>query len=161
MTASTQEAKMSYEVRVLETPERQLMAIRDQAKGGELPQKIIGNLDKVWPYLRANGARTGHNVVVYRDFDRSTGVMTIDVGVQVDAALPGNGSIVPITSPGGLVATTVHIGPYAKLGEASSTLHEFCAANDHPIAGPTWEEYGDWNDDPSKLRTDVFVLVAR
>ena len=152
---------MSYEFQVLKIPERELMAVRDQARGGELPKKIVGNLDKVWAYLRANGARTGHNVVVYRDFDRAKGVMIIDVGVQVESALPGNGEVVPVTSPGGLVATTAHIGPYAKLGEASSALHEFCRTHDHPIAGPTWEVYGDWTDDPSKLRTDVFALVVR
>ena len=66
------------------------MAIHDQARGSELPKKITGNLDKVWAYLRANGANTGHNVVVYRDYDRATGVMTIDVGVQVESALPSN-----------------------------------------------------------------------
>ena len=153
---------MSYEFRVLQTPERHLMAIRDQARGGhELSQKIIGNLDKVWSYLRANGAKTEHNVVVYRDYDRTAGVMTIDVGVQVDSALPGDDAIVPVTTPGGLVATTVHIGPYHQLGDASSALHEYCKTHDHPLAGPTWEQYGDWNDDPTKLRTDVFALVAR
>ncbi len=77
---------MSYEFRVLQTPERKLMAIRDQARGSELPSKIRGNLDKVWIYLRSNGANTHHNVVVYRDFDRATGVMTLDVGVQVVCA---------------------------------------------------------------------------
>jgi len=153
---------MGYEFRVLQTPERQLMAIHDRARGGgELPRKILGNLDKVWKYLRANGAKTGHNVVVYRDFDRAAGVMTIDVGVQVEAALPGDGEVVPVKTPGGLVVTTTHIGPYDKLGAASSALHEFCNTHDHPIAGPTWEEYGDWSDDPSKLRTAVLVVVAR
>ena len=152
---------MSYEFRVLQTPERQLMAIHDQARGGELPQKIRDNLAKVWAYLRANGASTAHNVVVYRVFDLVNGVMTIDVGVQVESTLPGDGVIVPVTTPGGLVATTVHIGPYDNLGDASSALHEFCKSHDHPIDGPTWEEYGDWNDDPAKLRTDVFVRVAR
>lgn len=152
---------MTYEFRIVQTPERLLMAIHDQAGPGELPRKIIGNLDKVWPYLRANGATTDHNVVVYREFDRAAGVMTIDVGVHVASALPGDGTIVPVTTPGGPVATTVHLGPYDKLGDASSALHEFCKTHDHPIAGPTWEEYGDWNDDPGKLRTDVFVLVAR
>jgi effector-binding domain-containing protein len=159
--ASTPEGKMSYEFRILQTPERQLMAIHDQARGGELPQKIRTNLDKVWAYLRANAANPAHSVVVYRNFDRAAGVMTIDVGVQVESALPGNGEVVPTTTPGGLVATTAHIGPYDKLGEASSALHEFCSTHDHPISGPTWEEYGDWNSDLSKLRTDVSVLVAR
>jgi len=152
---------VTYEFRVLKTPERQMMAIHDQARGGELPQKIIGNLDKVWAYLRANGAATVHNVVVYRNFDRATGVTTIDVGVQVNSALPGHGAIVPATTPGGLVVTTTHVGPYDKLGDASSALHDYCQTHAHPIAGPTWEEYGDWNDDPTQLRTDVFVLVAR
>ena len=151
---------MSYEFRVLQAPERQLMAIHAQARGGELPQKIIANLDQVWPYLRANAANTDHNVVVYRDFDRATGVMTIDVGVHVESALPGTGAIVPVTTPGGRVVPTVHLGPYDKLGDASSALHEFCRTHDPPISGPTWEEYGDWNDDSSKLRTDVFLLVA-
>lgn len=31
---------MSYDFRVLQTPERQLMAIHDEARGRELPQKI-------------------------------------------------------------------------------------------------------------------------
>jgi effector-binding domain-containing protein len=152
---------MSYQFRVLQIDARPLMAIHDQAQGAELPKKIVGNLDKVWPYLRANGAKTDHNVVVYQDFDRSTGVMKIDVGVQVESPLPGDGTIVPATTPGGLVATTAHIGPYDKLGDASEALHEFCRTHDHPIIGPTWEVYDDWTDDPSKLRTDVFVLVAR
>ena len=78
---------MNYEFRVLQTPERQLIAIHDQARGGELPEKIRANLDKVWTYLRANAAKTNHNIVVYRDLDRATGVMTIDVGVQVESAL--------------------------------------------------------------------------
>ncbi len=27
------------------------------------------------------------------------------------------------------------------------------------ITLPYWEVYGDWDDDPSKLRTDVFYLL--
>ncbi len=151
---------MSYEFRVLRVPEHPLMAIHERARGGpELAQKIMGRSTELWPYLRSNGAKTGHNVVVYRNYDREAGVMTIDVGVQVAAVLPGDAAIVPSSTPGGLVATTVHIGPYDKLGEASSALHEFCKSHGHAIVGPTWEEYGDWNDDPSQLRTDVFVLI--
>lgn len=154
---------MKYEFRVLQVPERPLMAIHEQARGGpDLSQKIIAGSKLIWPYLRSNQAETGHNVVVYRNYDRDAGVMTIDVAVQIAAAgLAGDGKIVPSSTPGGLVATTVHMGPYHELGNASSALHEFCKTHDHPIIGPTWEEYGDWSDDPSKLRTDVFVLIER
>src|SRR6187397_1218063 len=99
---------MNYEFRVREIPEQHLLAVHDQAKG-DLPQKIVGNLDKVWTYLRANDIKPGHNVVVYRNYDRASGVMTIDVGVQVDAGPPGDGTVVPTTTPGGLIATTTHI----------------------------------------------------
>src|SRR4051794_509167 len=95
VATSIPEVSMGYEFVVLETPERRLMAIHDQAKGGELPQKIKSNLDQVWAYLRANGTKPGHNVVVYRDYDRAAGVMTLDVGVQVETDLPGNGIVVP------------------------------------------------------------------
>jgi hypothetical protein len=28
------------------------------------------------------------------------------------------------------------------------------------FAGPAWEEYDDWNDDPARLRTDIYRLLA-
>ena len=151
---------MTYEFHITQAPERTLMAIHAEVHSGpELVSAIKGGLDQVWAYLKANGARGGHNVVVYRTFE--PGRMTIDSVVQVDAPLPGNGTVVPVTTPGGTVVATVHIGPYNRLGDASSALHQFCRMHDHPISGPTWEEYGDWTDDPSKLRTDVFVLVTK
>ena len=151
---------MNYEFQIMHAPERTLMAVHAEVQSGpELASAIKAGLDQVWAYLKANGAKAGHNVVVYRTFE--PGRMTIDSGVQVDAPLPGNGTVVPVTTPGGTVVTTVHIGPYNKLGDASSALHQFCRMHDHPICGPTWEEYGDWTNDPSKLRTDVLVLVTK
>ena len=150
---------MKYEFRTTQTSERNLMAVHAVAKG-DLPQQIERGLDQVWAYLKEQGAKGDHNVVVYRSFDHATGVMTIDAGVQVEQPLPGNGTVVPVTTPGGLVATTVHLGPYQKLGDASSALHQFCSEHDHPIAGPTWEDYDHWTNDPTQLRTDVFVVIA-
>jgi len=137
-----------------------MMAVHAQTKG-DLPQTIIGSLDKVWAYLRTANANAGHNVVVYRHCDPDSGVMDIDVGVLVDAPLAGDGMVVPASTPAGTVVATTHIGPYDKLGEASAALHDYCKQNGHPIVGPTWEEYGDWVNDPSQLRTDVFALVER
>ena len=28
------------------------------------------------------------------------------------------------------------------------------------LAGPCWEVYGDWHDDPAKRRTDMYHLLA-
>ncbi len=151
---------MGYEFRLAEVPASNLMAVRARVNGGpQLSDAIHAGLDKVWAYLKSQGVKGGHNVVVYRHFGADG--MDIESGVLVDAPLPGDGTVVPVTIPGGKVATTVHIGPYQKLGDASSALHAFCKEHDHPIAGPTWEDYDHPTDDPTKLRTDVFVLVAK
>lgn len=150
---------MSYQFRLTQIPESTLMAVHAQVRPPEFPRAIREGLDKVWAYIRANGVKPGHNVVVYRGLEPCSG-MSMDAGVQVEAPLPGDGTVVPVTTPGGLVATTVHSGPYDKLGDASEALHRFCTEKNHRIIGPTWELYGDWAENPADLRTDVFVLVA-
>jgi effector-binding domain-containing protein len=61
--------------------------------------------------------------------------------------------------PGGMVATVVHMGPYQKLPEAHAAVRGWCAEHGHALAGPSWEIYGDWTDNPAELRTDVFYLL--
>jgi effector-binding domain-containing protein len=63
------------------------------------------------------------------------------------------------STPAGLVATAVHLGPYNRLGEAHAAVHKWCADHGHVLAGPSWELYGHWTDDPAQLRTDVFWLL--
>jgi effector-binding domain-containing protein len=153
-------APSSYEFRVTEVPASHLMAVHARVSGGpQLSNAIRSGLDKVWAYLERQGKKGGRNVVVYWNFVAEG--MDIDAGVQVDAPLPGDGIVVPLTIPGGKAVTTVHLGPFEKLGEASSALHAFCSEHGHPISGPTWEDYVHPADEPSKLRTDVFVLVAK
>ena len=64
----------------------------------------------------------------------------------------------------GTVASVTHLGPYGGLGAAHQAIHDWCRANNHRTAGPSWEIYGhwkdEWNADPSQIRTDVFYLVA-
>jgi effector-binding domain-containing protein len=57
------------------------------------------------------------------------------------------------------VATTIHLGPYGRLGQAHEAIRDWCSAHVLKIVGPFWEVYDHWNDDPAKLRTDVFYLL--
>jgi effector-binding domain-containing protein len=63
------------------------------------------------------------------------------------------------------VATTVHFGPYQRLGDAHAAIRQWCAEQGHALMGTCWEIYGHWeeiwNSDPSKIRTDVFHLLER
>jgi effector-binding domain-containing protein len=74
-------------------------------------------------------------------------------GVQVETG--GNSA-----TPAGTVATLAYFGPYDKMKPAHEEIHRYVAANGLKIAGPSWEVYGHWSDDPAQLRTDIFYLLA-
>lgn len=114
-------------------------------------------LDVIWPVLRAQGASTGHNVVIYHG--TTEGMLTIDVGVEVPAGFEPDGDVQPAATPSGEAATAAHFGDYSGLGGAYAALEQWCAANDRRTAGVNWEVYGDWDDDPGKVRTDVYFLL--
>jgi effector-binding domain-containing protein len=67
-------------------------------------------------------------------------------------------------TPAGLVASVTHLGPYAGLRAAHDALHDWCKTERRQLAGPSWEIYGhwqsEWDADPSRIRTDVFYLLA-
>jgi len=86
--------------------------------------------------------------------------MDIDFGVQVTRSFPNEGEVFSIETPSGKVATATHVGPYERLGETHGAIHAWAAANKITFAGKSWEIYGDWSDDPSKLETRVEYLLA-
>src|SRR5260370_4836821 len=101
------------------------------------------------------GARTGHNVVIYRG---NPAALAVDVGVEVFAGFTGHGEIKPVSTPSGEVATTAHFGEYSEMAPAYAALEQWWNGNGRRPAGVSWEVYGDWEDDPAKLRTDIYFL---
>jgi len=47
----------------------------------------------------------------------------------------------------------------SALKDAHEALHAWIAANGRQVGGWSWEIYGDWNDDPRKLETQVLYLL--
>jgi effector-binding domain-containing protein len=147
-----------YEIRVERAEPQQLAAIRATTAPARLGADIIGALDRIWPVLRAQGARTGHNVVIY--YPAEPGVLEIDVGVQVTGDFAGEGAVRSVLTPGGEAATVAHFGEYSEMDGAYGALAQWCADNDRTRAGASWEVYGDWDDDPARRRTDLYYLLA-
>jgi hypothetical protein len=114
-------------------------------------------LDQVWPLLREQGARTGHNVVIYRP--GAGDELVIDAGVEVDGGFTPRGGVQPVDTPAGEAAAVTHYGDYADLGAAYEALERWCAESGRHPAGVSWEVYGDWSDDPASRRTDVYRLL--
>ena len=115
----------------------------------------------LWPVLLAEAraavrepARPGSGVMLYLDDAPS-----VEVGVEVTGPFRPSGRVIASALPAGLVATTVHRGPYSGLGAAHRAVRDWCAAGGHPVLGPLWEVYGDWSEDPAELETEITYLV--
>ena len=156
---------MPYDVQIRSVPQQTFAAVCGQANTHNIGDRIIVLLSEVWDFLKDPGMRqTGHNVVLYSDeaskaLLRTEDEVPIEVGVQVPTTFESTGRVVCSAIPGGTVATVVHLGPYQKLPEAHTAIREWCAEHGHALAGPTWETYGDWSDNPAELCTDVFYLL--
>jgi effector-binding domain-containing protein len=109
-------------------------------------------LDEVWSCLRAQGITSGHpNVMLYQD-----NVPHVEVGVLSPPALL-TGAVVASALPAGPVATTVHRGSYAGLGDAHDDVIAWCAEQGLRRAGPRWEIYGPNRPD---AEVEIYHLLS-
>ena len=136
-----------------------IASVRRHTTFARLPSEIRGYYDVIYAAIRSGKiAKGGHNVAIYRNASRRG--VDVECGVQVAAPFAAVGEIECREMPTGEAATTVHWGPYDRLGEAHDRVVAWIRANGRELAGVGWELYGDWDDDPTKVRTDVFHLLT-
>ena len=146
---------MEYEVTLEDVLPRQLAAVRGGASRADLGPTILKLLDRVWPVLRGQHVKTGHNVVMYFG-----GIERIEAGVEVFGEFVDAGDVRHSQTPAGPAVTTAHWGEYSEMAGAYAALAQWCAANGRHQTGTSWEVYGDWADDPEQRRTDIYLLLA-
>ena len=151
---------MPYEIKIHSVPWRQLAVVRRRLKWSELGEHLIPLLDRVYFKGRAGKViQSGQNVFVYRDGTKEG--VTVEVGVEVSNRFEDVDDVVYSSTPFGEVASTLHVGPYSDLGGAHDAVRRWCEEHRRPQANVWWEVYGDWDDDPSKLQTEVFYLLQQ
>jgi effector-binding domain-containing protein len=137
-----------------------LAVIRRQVSRNELSRVVPESCGLVWKAIKAQGAKGGRHVAIYWDSS-----IRLEVGVELHGPFAEQVDVVRSATPGGPVATVTHLGPYGGLSEAHDAIRHWCKVNGHQLAGPNWEIYGhwtsDWDDHPSRIRTDVFYQVAQ
>jgi effector-binding domain-containing protein len=149
---------MTYNVELRELEPQLIAAVRDTATSATLSARITGS--PVWDFLRRHGIRSGgHNIVVYRGTNRPE--FEVEIGADVLEPFEASEGVICSSTPAGLAAVVRHVGPYSKLSQAYAAALAWCSRNGYRTTGVSWEIYGHWNDDPAKLETDVFHLVAR
>jgi hypothetical protein len=151
---------MEYDVRREQHSGQPLAVVRRRASQQELARVVPEACGTVWGVVRSQQvAGAGRHVAVYLDCQ-----INLEVGVELTAPFVGSGEVVGSATPAGPVATTTHYGPYGRLHEAHEAIRRWCKDRGYTLAGPNWEVYGhwedEWNSDPTKIRTDVFYLLA-
>jgi len=141
---------VEYPVETMQAAEQSLQIVRGRTTIAILPKRIRELFDQF--YAGFTG-KHGLNIVLYPGGDWA-GEFEIACGVHVESG--GNAS-----TPMGLVVKTIYFGPYNEMKPAHRAIHEWVRENDHLLAGPSWEVYGHWTDDPDKLRTDIYYLLER
>jgi hypothetical protein len=148
----------SYEVHEVVVAARPVAGVRAQVPLGRVGQEFGRHLDQVYAAARGGAIHLdGQNIFIYRALTADQ--LTVDFCVGVTAPFTAVGAVVPIETPHGVAAMTTHHGDYGRLGEANAAILAWCRANDRRRAGPSWEVYGHWTDDPAQLRTDVYFLL--
>ncbi|HET7543583.1 MAG TPA: GyrI-like domain-containing protein [Polyangiaceae bacterium] len=140
---------------------RTLAATRRDVTIGNVGTVWKPALDKVWEFLRSQPGlhAGGHNVFLYHHATNRESTMQVDFGVEVTRPFARSGEIDCTETPGGEVALAVHLGPYARLRQTHDAIHAWCKDNGRTIAGKSWEIYGDWTSDETRLETTVVYLL--
>ena len=151
---------MSFDVRLETLGPKIIAAVRVQVPIGGVAQAWKPALDRVWTFLRAHPEiEPGHNLFLYHHPVRRGDPMDVDFGVEVAEPFADDGTVRCVRTPAGSTATTLLVGPYARMPAAHDAIHAWCAANSKQIGSQSWELYGDWTDDESRLETAIYYLL--
>jgi effector-binding domain-containing protein len=149
-----------HPVRVEVAAPRAIAAMRARLRMVDVPRRFAEYLDQVYAAARAGVVQLdGQNVFVYHPVSGVEGIADVDFGVGTTASFNPAGPVRFSALPTGEVAATTHWGDYAGLGAAHDAILAWCKAHGRALAGPRWEVYGHWSDDPSRRRTDVYHLL--
>ncbi len=100
----------------------------------------------------------GHNVVLYTNETKEGGKLLVGV---LDGQPGGADPDVKVAHiPGGRVITAAHIGDYGTMRGTYDELHAEVKAKGLRRIWMSLEVYGDWSDDPAKVRTDLHLYLA-
>jgi hypothetical protein len=144
------------ELRFEFSPAKPYAVVKRRAKKSELSRIIPEACGAAWNLVKkAQLPNPGRMIAIYLDCE-----MNLEIGVEVDAPFPDQGELLSSSTPAGMVATATHVGPYDRLGETHAAIHQACNERGRSLAGPSWEIYGHWTDDPTQLRTEVVYLLG-
>jgi len=125
----------------------------------EIAPNIRRLFDVVYTWLKtAPVKQSGHNYALY-DKGRQRDLL-VRVGFPVSGAFADGASVKSFELAPGRAAHAVHVGPYSELHRTYGELHSWCRSEGLKPASQSWEVYGDWHEDLSRLETGLYLRLA-
>lgn len=149
---------MHVELRTSEP--RTIAAVHARMPFGQVAQHFMRYLNQVYDAAKSGAVQLdGQNVFLYKFDPNRPDELDVAFGVGIREPFENIDNVVATVVPGGEVATVAHIGSYTGLRNAHNAVIDWCRAHNRRQTGISWEVYGHWTDDESKLRTDIFYLL--
>jgi AraC-like DNA-binding protein/effector-binding domain-containing protein len=147
---------LSVDLRTL-SPQPALI-IRSRIPRSAIAATIGASLGRIVPFaMGAGGALAGQPFARYPEF--GIGMVTIEVGMPLAAAIAGKEDIEAFTLPAGRAAVAMHGGSYEQLPDTYAALERWMSAQKLAPASPPWEVYVNdpaEHPDPANWRTEIF-----
>jgi effector-binding domain-containing protein len=138
---------------------RLLAAVRRQATVATIGPFI--RTSGVWDRMKTRGIKsTGHNVVIYwakpGEGLGTPGGLPVDIGAEITEPFESDDALQCVSTPSGRFISVIHLGPVDQIAAAYDAIVSYCHAEGPKLAGPYWEFYGHWTDEPDKFETTVY-----
>jgi effector-binding domain-containing protein len=145
------------ETRVIDLEPRIGAGIEVYARWDEVVAVIRKTFDRIYkPGALAPGH--GHNFILYSNETKEGG--TLLVGVLDREPGGADPEVKAAHIPGGRVITAPHWGDYGKMKQTYDVLHVELKARKLKRAPMSLEIYSDWSEDPTKVRTDLYIYLG-
>ena len=145
------------ETRIVDLEPQSGAGIEVHSRWSDVTTTIRSTFDRLYsPGALAPGH--GHNFILYSNETKEGG--TLLVGVLDRQPGGGDADVKAAHVPGGRVITAAHWGDYSRMRETYDVLHAEVKAKGLRRAPMSLEIYGDWSDDPTKVKTDVYLYLG-
>ncbi len=160
-TNENQRNGMTYSITTKEIAPQPVLVVRRRVKRSEIAKMIGESLPLVFMHAQKTGAAlAGPPFARYLDWGPG---MTMEAGMPLASPAAGEDDVLADMLPGGLVATTMHEGPYDLLSDAHAAIQQWIEEQGLKQAGAPWESYvtdpGEYPD-PKDWKTEVFWPLA-
>ncbi len=150
---------MTYSVTKKTLTPQPALAVRRTIKPDGIAKALSEMFPQVAVYAQQSGiAMAGAPYARYLSMKGNEWV--IEAGFPVAAPAAGSDEVIAAALPGGPAAFTIHSGPYDKLRDTHSAVHDWIVEQKLDAAGAPWESYvtdPGQHPDPKDWKTEVYV----